>query len=294
MHAFRAIRPAASIAGSAAASQLGTASAGLPYRPLPRGIWDTSALDFRQARVGQHIEIPYEITIDESWRTVWHSTFYQHDRLYTSKPFARSMGFEALPLPYSLLLFQTGTSGQARLSVVLSHLTFSFRRSGSMSHLDDFKEVLDLGYRHAVYERPAYPGSTFRKAYLIKGLRPTHQDTRTVVTVQCDLFNVESKQRVFSVDKNIVYPEPVHHTQHVREAAHPPAAPRSHFLADIRASASVLHDAKGVSVSNLETGQLILHGHSRPIGTSSVFYRLILSIAAARPTVVAYCDGCAV
>jgi len=133
MHAFRAIRPAASIAGSAAApaaSQLGTASAGLPYRPLPRGIWDTSALDFRQARVGQHIEIPYEITIDESWRTVWHSTFYQHDRLYTSKPFARSMGFEALPLPYSLLLFQTGTSGQARLSVELSHVMFSFRRQG--------------------------------------------------------------------------------------------------------------------------------------------------------------------
>lgn len=209
-------------------------------------ISDLHALDFRQARVGQQIESPYEVTIHPGWRDIWHSTFFQYDRLFTSRPFAQQFALKDTPLPFSLLLFQTG----------------------SMSHLDDNKSVLDLGYENAIYERPAYAEETFKKTFLIKGLRPTSDASRTVVTVQCDLYNKSSNQRVFTVDKTLVYPEAIHRHQHMKEPEQRPAAPKSLLLDHILAHSSVLQFSKSRSLQYIEPGQLLLHGLARPLGKS--------------------------
>lgn len=36
--------------------------------------------------------MPYELTINPSFRDFWQSVFYSHDRLNTSTPFARKVG----------------------------------------------------------------------------------------------------------------------------------------------------------------------------------------------------------
>lgn len=142
------------------------------------------SLDVRSIRVGQRLDIPYELTVGEGYKDLWHSAFYEHCRLYTSDLFAQSMGFERSLLPFSMMMFMTG----------------------SMSHIDDALKVLDLGFRNAVYERPAYPGETFSKTFAIKQIRETSAGTGTVLTVRCDLCNSRTHETVFSVDKIMLFP----------------------------------------------------------------------------------------
>ena len=85
------------------------------------------------------IEVPYELTVGGSFREFWHSAFYCHDRISTSTPFARKLGLQDQVLPFSLMLFLTG----------------------SMSHADAAK--VQVGFRNAVYHWPAFAGDTFTK-----------------------------------------------------------------------------------------------------------------------------------
>ena len=46
----------------------------------------------------------------QGWREQWQSAFYQHDRLFTSLPFARSLGFNGILMPFTMLLNKAGTA----------------------------------------------------------------------------------------------------------------------------------------------------------------------------------------
>jgi hypothetical protein len=216
-----------------------------------------SALDLRRVKVGQRLDIPYELTVFEGWRDIWHSAFYQHDRAYTSSLFARQLGFQRELLPFSMLMFMTGT----------------------MSHVDDQREVLDLGIKNAVYAFPAYAGDTFSKTFYIRDLRTTRNGEDTIVTIHCDLTNAVTHQTVFSLDKVMMYP-------HQIASAHPHkgSSPRI-FSPDSAASFAnqklnqnelqtlILNNYHRTHTSStlafLRQNQLILHGMTRHLGAAT-------------------------
>mgnify|MGYP001113887130 CR=1 FL=1 len=80
----------------------------------------------------------------DSLRDFWQSAFYSHDRINTSTPFARKLGFQDQLLPFTLMLFLTG----------------------SMSHADAAK--VQVGFKNAVYHWPGFAGDTFKKRFKIK------------------------------------------------------------------------------------------------------------------------------
>jgi hypothetical protein len=80
---------------------------------------------------------------------IWQGAFYQSDRLYTSQPFAKTLGFKQHLLPFSLLLNKGGSS-----MCVALEFTAAASAAVSMSHVDATREVLDLGFENAVYMRP--------------------------------------------------------------------------------------------------------------------------------------------
>ena len=106
-----------------------------------------NAVDLRKVRPGEVIEVPYEMTVASSFRDFWQSAFYSHDRINTSTPFARSMGLQDQTIPFSLMLFL----------------------AGSMSHADGAK--IQTGFSRGRYHWPAFAGDSFKKKFVIQGLR---------------------------------------------------------------------------------------------------------------------------
>lgn len=72
-----------------------------------------NVLDLKNARPGDVIEVPYELTITQSFRDFWQSAFYSHDRINTSTPFCRALGLQEQVVPFSMLLFLTGAMSHA-------------------------------------------------------------------------------------------------------------------------------------------------------------------------------------
>lgn len=207
-------------------------------------IGSTTGGSLSKSVVGQHIAQPYEVTVTEGWLAIWHSCFFQHDRLYTSTPFAEKMNLKQQVIPFSMMLFQTV----------------------SMSHVDESLEVMDLGYADAIYVRPVYPDDTLKKNFYIKGLRPskTKQGTSTVVTLRCETYN-QRNQLCFSCDKIMLYPYPVSALQQSKEPSRPPVTQKkSHLLEHLKNH--VANSPVPVTLVPVQPGQLILHTYSRPTG----------------------------
>ena len=204
----------------------------------------SASLDLSSAHIGQVIEVPYATTVGESQQCLWQSTFHQHDRLYTSTPFAQSLSLPSHPLPFSMMLFSTI----------------------SMTHVDESREVLDLAYDNCVYVRPGLAGDTFRQTFTIKHLRMTSDRRNTILTVGCELHN-QRQQLLFTCDKTMLYPMVTHPYKLSPAAKSPPPVPRSHLLEHLLFNADAL--PRDANLAILRPNQLILHTVARPIGTNT-------------------------
>jgi len=92
-------------------------------------------IDLKKVRPGDVIDVPYELTVSSAFRDFWQSAFYSHDRINTSTPFARSLGLQDQPIPFSMMLY---------LAV-------------SMSHADEAK--IETSFSNAKYVSAAFPSS---------------------------------------------------------------------------------------------------------------------------------------
>lgn len=192
--------------------------------------------------VGQHIEQPYELTVTDGWLALWHSCFFQHDRLYTSTPFANNINLKSQVLPFAFMLFQTA----------------------SMSHVEEGQQVLDLGFEEITYVRPGYSGDTFKKHFYIKRIRPSRKrDNSTIVTLRCELYN-QRNQLCFSCDKVMLYPYEVSPMQRSKDPVQPPPRAHSHLLEHIKNNVGTLPPS--ATLTHVHKQQLILHTYSRPTG----------------------------
>ena len=110
------------------------------------------AVDVQTLECGDTIDVPYEITVECSFRDFWQSAFHSNDRINTSTPFARALGLQDAALPFSLLLFLTG----------------------AMTHADAAQ--VQLGYRNAVYHWPAFARDTFTRSFVLKERRQINKE----------------------------------------------------------------------------------------------------------------------
>ena len=133
--------------------------------------------------------------------------------------------------------------------------------------VDENREVLDLGFAHATYVRPAYPGDTLKQHFTIKHLKNTSNGESTIVTVGCELTN-QRGQLIFSVDKSMLFPgvkQPPNKLSPPPKGA--PSKPRSHLLSHILYNCDALPTTNSLAL--LREGQMLLHSSSRPIGANT-------------------------
>ena len=148
-----------------------------PDGPIIGEVMDKT-MDLTKLRPGDKIDLPYELTINQSFRDFWQSAFYSHDRINTSTPYARNLGLQDQVIPFSLMLFL----------------------AGSMSHADHAK--LQIGFGRGVYHWPAFAGDTFRKRFVIKSLRPTSDGQNSILKVGCEIHN-QRDMKLFTCEKYV-------------------------------------------------------------------------------------------
>uniref|UniRef100_A0A7S2UZD2 MaoC-like domain-containing protein n=1 Tax=Fibrocapsa japonica TaxID=94617 RepID=A0A7S2UZD2_9STRA len=187
-------------------------------------------------RPGEKLDIPYEITVSHSMQDFWQSAFYSYDRVNTSTPFARALGFQDQVLPYSLMLMLTG----------------------SMSHIDEAKS--HVAWNKSRYHWPGFAGDTFRKNVRVLSLRHTSDQKNTLFTFLCKLEN-QRGQLVFSSEKTLMFPFLVPPSDVVFERRPQDRSLQDHFVQ----RAETLEALGNQSLRKLRPGQLILHTMCRPL-----------------------------
>ncbi len=141
-------------------------------------------LDLNTVHVNQIITCPYELTIDDSWRTIWTTLVSTGDFIETSDSFCKNIGLSNRLLPFSAIL----------------NLTLCMA-------VEPYSEscLLHLGLEEVVYENTSYSGDTFRCYILIEGLRNTSNGKTSVISSKHVLVN-QNGQRVFSFRRKTLFP----------------------------------------------------------------------------------------
>jgi citrate lyase subunit beta/citryl-CoA lyase len=141
-------------------------------------------LDINSVYENQIITCPYEITMDNSWTTMWSSLVSMSNRIETSDTFGQSAGLKNKLMPFSAVL----------------NLTLCMA-------VEPYSEscLLHLGLKDVVYENPAYSGDTFRCYIHLLKLRNTSDNERSVITSTHVLVNQHS-QRILSFKRNTLFP----------------------------------------------------------------------------------------
>lgn len=212
-----------------------------------KGTLPRYGLDLETAAPGQILESPYEITIDEAWRLQWQSVFPTSSRLTTSREYAASCGFDAIPVPPAMLLNMT--------------LCFS---------VEPFSQScrLHLGLEDARQEKPVAYGDTLRSFTRVDGLANTSRGDASVIHTTHILVN-QRDERVFSLKKRSYY-DPLPATHRETTAASPPGQ-ESLFQAP---PTTLIDHFSGVATfptapsPEWKVGSLILHPMVRPLGWS--------------------------
>jgi len=199
------------------------------------------AVNLKEARPGDQIEVPYELTVADAFRESWHSAFYCHDRINTSTPFARKLGLQDQVLPFSLMLFLTG----------------------SMSHADAAK--VQVGFRNAIYHWPGFAGDTFTKKFTVKSVRNTSDGEHSVITFNCELINQRDRV-VMSTDKTMLFPFASSNPSTVEAPATVPK--ESQLEQHLMSKAEVLGELGSHSLRPLRPNQLIIHTMNRALSLS--------------------------
>jgi citrate lyase beta subunit/acyl dehydratase len=209
-----------------------------------------------EIRVGQMLESPHELTIDESWRTTWQGSFHTPALLTTSARFAEQLGFSTTPLPLSLVL---------NLALCMS--------------VEPFSEncLLHLGLHEVTYIRPVHAGDTLRNYIRVDELRNIANGKQSVIKTTHWLVN-QHDEPVFSLVKMSFYPSLAGLEN--REAEQGPLDPV--ISAPVQGEDTPLRNiivAAGAAVapptaahSVLKPGQLFLHQRVRPIGVTENLY----------------------
>jgi acyl dehydratase len=215
---------------------------------LQKGIVLDHAVDLRNVRLGDRLDIPYELTVSETLQDFWTAAFFDQSRIHSSRPFCRQMGLQDRVVPFSLALFL----------------------ASSMSHADAAK--VQVGFGRVSYLWPIFAGDTLRKSFTVHQIRNTSDGNHSLIHFTCDLSNQRGRL-CMRADKRMLFPFPV--TENKRSAVEQYDEPdvvdtqlfRNHLLSK---ATTVLAEQPSHSLAVLKPGQLILHSMHRslPFSTS--------------------------
>jgi len=208
-------------------------------------------LDINAVYEGQTITCPYEITIDDSWTTIWSSLVSMGNFIETSDAFCQEIGLPGRVMPFSAML----------------NLTLCMA-------VEPYSEtcLLHLGLEEVVYENPAHSGDTFRCYIYIEKLRNTSDGQRSVITSRHILLNQRS-ERVLSFKRNTLFPHineleaKTGQTNGVTTELHKTLTNSATTQLTDHIDCTKLAGYPGVS-NALKANDLIVHDASRHIGES--------------------------
>eukprot|EP00551_Chaetoceros_affinis_P010699 CAMPEP_0203675752 /NCGR_PEP_ID=MMETSP0090-20130426/21984_1 /ASSEMBLY_ACC=CAM_ASM_001088 /TAXON_ID=426623 /ORGANISM="Chaetoceros affinis, Strain CCMP159" /LENGTH=375 /DNA_ID=CAMNT_0050542065 /DNA_START=22 /DNA_END=1146 /DNA_ORIENTATION=+ len=197
------------------------------------------AVDLRNSRPGDRIDVPYELTITDAMQGLWNSAFHSQNRISTSRVFARKLNLQDRVMPFGLVLFLTT----------------------SMTHADAAK--VQVGFGNVVYHWPAYSGDTFTKSFEVNAIRNTSDGNHTVINFTCQLYN-QRGQLCMTADKRMLFEFSVHGSSLPN---YDPVDPTSNqlFRDHLISKAEIISDIGSQSLSTLTTNQLIFHQMNRSL-----------------------------
>ena len=199
------------------------------------------AVDLQVLRPGDYLDIPYELTITDTFADLWHSAFLSQDRLQTSTPFARKLGFQDRVLPFGLMAFLCS----------------------SMTHAD--KAKIQLGFGDIFYHWPGFTGDTFKKRYQVQSIRNTSDGAHSIIQFQCNLFNQRGRLCMHAENRLLFETRLVENSMEAPVPEEPTHLLRNHILSKAKILTNESH-----SLLNLRQGQLIRHDHARSLTLGQV------------------------
>lgn len=221
-------------------------------RPGIKGEVAKHVVDYKM-RPGDVLPNPFEITITESLLSLWHYTFYSHDRSVTSVAFAQKLGLTTtaqMPIPFMMGLY---------LTVCMN---------------DTHEAVFHLGFRNARQHAPVTAGMTVRQRIIVKNIKSTANKKNSIITTRRELIDVSNGKILFTVEKLELYPFLNYDFSENGSAAKTEKTYkasssffRSTILTKCGEDKSVIPEKQ--NVLPLEKGRLILHTFTRPMGVDS-------------------------
>ena len=208
-------------------------------------------LDINTVYEGQTIACPYEITVDDSWTTMWSSLVAMGNSLETSDAFCQKVGLPSKVMPFS-----------AMLNLTLCMAVEKFSESC----------LLHLGLEDVVYEKPAHSGDTFRCYVYVEGLRNTSDGKRSVISSRHILLN-QHNERIFSFKRKTLFPHIKELSNKIGNALINPSELQKQLAADHNSTLRNYIDccsfSKHASIGHSVASQdLLIHDASRHIGES--------------------------
>lgn len=202
---------------------------------------------------GDILPNPFEMTITESLLSLWHHTFYSHDRTVTSILFAKKLGLtpdNQMPIPFMMGLY---------LTVCMN---------------DTHGAVFHLGFRNARQHASITTGMTVRQRIVVKDIKSTSGAKNSIITTRRELINVSDNMVLFTVEKLELYPFLNYDFSENGSAANAEktykalsSSFRSSILSRGAKDESVVPEKQ--NILPLEKGKLILHTFTRPMGVDS-------------------------
>lgn len=137
-------------------------------------------------KFGEIVQTPYEVTITDSWKSLWETAFLSTKGYLTSLPKSSSLGLNGLPLPFSLL----------------STMAIAF----SVSSLTYYARV-HLCFKNVFQQRPVVAGDTVRAMFCINSTEKKRAGDGDQYCIADSTHWIVNQQDevVFQVDKKTMF-----------------------------------------------------------------------------------------
>ena len=212
-----------------------------PDGEMLRGTVLDHSVDLLKVRPGDKLDIPYQITITETHQDLWHSAFFDNNRIHTSTPFCRQMGLQDRVVPFTLSLFLCS----------------------AMTHEDAAK--VQVGFAKASYLWPIFSGDTMTQSFTVRQIRNTSDGHHSIINFTCDLVNQRGRL-CMRADKALLFQFPVPESNLSARVIEEEAVDRHLFRDHLLSKATtVLAESPSFSLADLKPGVLILHTMHRSL-----------------------------
>ena len=203
-------------------------------------------------RLGEIIQTPIEVTIADTWKYLWESAFLSTKGYFNSIPKSKLLGFDSLPLPFSLI---------ATIAIAFSVSNLSYHAR------------VHLSFKNMFQHRPLLAGETVTAMFVINSVEEKKggDGNQYCITNSTHWVVNQQKEVVFQVDKMTMF-SPSHCK--IKKTGNPGGASRL----DPEKSVHRQHLLKQpeellfphVSVPEFTPGQLIVHDFVKIMGDSEV------------------------